>query len=149
MTETSPPTSEQAFCPQRADIVYRRWRRGYVFAITSVSMTLSSFLVFGGFTGTMAELFLKGLIELVSTMAILYVGAGVIDRSQILSKIGDGMKSRRYERTETIVETPPATARARSRTITETTAPAHRPPEHQIDERGESDIDVDNPRRRR
>ena len=50
--------------------------------------------MFLGYTGEIVERFVSGLLDLVATMAILYLGAGVIDRSQVLSKIGDGFRTR-------------------------------------------------------
>lgn len=108
------------------DVVYRRWRRGYIFAMSAACLTLSALVAFKGLDTEVAKIFTRGMIEVLVYTVMFYIGAGVIDRSQVLSRIGRGFETRRYERTETFQDTP----RGYQRRIVEE-EPPHRPPASQ------------------
>ena len=151
MTEMSPSPrlsddAEEIKTPHAADVIYRRWRRGYIFAMSFFCLTLATAITLKGIDTEVAKIFVRGLVEVLVYLVICYIGAGVLDRSQILSRIGRGFETRRYERTETMQDTP----RGYQRRIVEEMPPPHSspyrrrpdagaygppPPPHQQDER--------------
>jgi hypothetical protein len=70
-------------------------RVAYVGLTTFACITVPSVLTFRGYSGPMAETLTKGLLDLAQVLAWLYLGAGVLDRSGVLAKIGEGFQSRR------------------------------------------------------
>lgn len=92
------------------DSGYSRRRAIYVFGVTVFSLVTAVALVVMGYTGDLATKLVGGLIDLVSTLALLYLGAGVVDRSQILHRLGDSFNRREDRREERRArdEDPPA-----------------------------------------
>lgn len=78
-----------------ADEPVNRTRRAfYIFAVTAFSLVISSLYVGLGMDSKIVEHFVLGLLDLVEIIAIVYVSAGVIDRSEILKKVGEAMNNR-------------------------------------------------------
>lgn len=71
---------------------YSRRRAWYIGLCTAFSLIVSATLVFLHYDGPMAQQYVTGLLSFAGTICICYLGAGVIDRSEILHKIGDGWR---------------------------------------------------------
>jgi hypothetical protein len=65
-------------------------RAFYVGLSTAFCLIVSAVLVFGGYNGPLTEVYVKSLMEFAIYICGFYLGAGVLDRSQILHRIGDG-----------------------------------------------------------
>lgn len=74
--------------------VNRTRRAYYIFAVTAFSLVMASAVVLIGMDSKIAEHFSLGLLDLVEILAIIYVSAGVIDRSKILNKVGEVVEGR-------------------------------------------------------
>jgi hypothetical protein len=74
---------------------YSMRRAIYVGLSTTFALVVPTVLVFMHYDGPLATQLVNGLINLASTICMLYLGAGVIDRSQILHRIGEGFSRRR------------------------------------------------------
>lgn len=85
---------------RQKDSGYSTRRMVYVFATTAFCLIAATALVACGYQGDLVGKFVTGLLDLISTISMLYLGAGVLDRSQILSKVGDGFARRRFIRPE-------------------------------------------------
>lgn len=55
---------------------------------------MSSYLVLNGTTGPLATTLVEGLMQLAITLVIFYLGASVVDRSDVLGRMGDGFGRR-------------------------------------------------------
>lgn len=65
------------------------FRRGlFAFGTTVVCFALVTFVLVAGLTSTMAEKVVMALMSYAELMAMLYLGASVIDRTQMIDKIG-------------------------------------------------------------
>ena len=75
--------------------VNRTRRAIYVFAVTATALGGAIGLaVWGPDTGT-AENTARGLIGIAQTVIVAYLGASVVDRSDVLGKLGDAAKTRK------------------------------------------------------
>ena len=71
--------------------VSRETRRAYVFFVTLFALlTLAGMIIFGS-TGAVAIAIANGLINIVELNIMFYVGASVLDRSDMLGKIGNAL----------------------------------------------------------
>lgn len=61
----------------------------YAFTTTFFCLTLVAYVVWSGNTTSLAEKAVGALMGFAETMAMLYLGASVIDRSKVLTKIGE------------------------------------------------------------
>lgn len=84
-------------CPLLNDSEYQRKhdrgyslrRAWYIGTVTAFCLIVPAVVVFGGYTGDLSNKLVEGLLGLASTVAISYLCAGVVDRSQVLARIGD------------------------------------------------------------
>jgi hypothetical protein len=90
-----------------ADKTSRQRRAIFAFVGTFGALGCSVGFVFLGYTGPLVERIADSLIGFAESMALLYMSAGVLDRSQLLAKIGDGFRYR-HRRVETFPLDPPA-----------------------------------------
>lgn len=74
---------------------YSLRRLFYVVTTTAACLTIPTVMVFVGASGPMAEAVAKGMLNIAEVNVWLYLGAGVLDRSGILSKIGEGFSGRK------------------------------------------------------
>jgi hypothetical protein len=77
------------------DKVSRRRRALFAFVGTFGGIGCAVSFIYLGYEGPLVERVATSLIDFSSTMALLYLAAGVVDRSQVLNKIGDGFRTRR------------------------------------------------------
>lgn len=82
---------------ERADEVSRLRRAVFAYVGTFGSLGCAISFVYLGYTGPLVERVADSLIEFSMTMALLYLGAGVLDRSRLLNRIGDGFRRRPYD----------------------------------------------------
>lgn len=75
--------------------VNRTRRAYYIFAVTAFCLLSASTFVGMGYESRISEHFALRLIDLVEILSIIYVSAGVLDRSNFLSKIGEAISNRR------------------------------------------------------
>jgi hypothetical protein len=75
--------------------VNRTRRAIYIFLISIFGLTASTSLVAFGYESRISESFVLRLVDLVELVALIYVTASVMDKSKILSKIGDAVMARR------------------------------------------------------
>jgi hypothetical protein len=75
-----------------ADRRSRIRRATYAFLGTFGGLGGSIGLAVGNYDSVLAQKVVDGLMSFAQLMAMMYLGAGVLDRSAILSKIGDGFR---------------------------------------------------------
>lgn len=71
----------------------------YAFATTFFCLTLVAYLTIWGTPSSMTEKTVGALMSFTETMAMLYLGASVIDRSRVLTKIGEKWGENRTDTT--------------------------------------------------
>lgn len=73
----------------------QRWsairRAFYIGCTTAFCLVMPSVFVLMGYEGMLVERTSQALLSLAELLAMLYLGAGVIDRSKVLDKIGEGL----------------------------------------------------------
>ena len=74
--------------------VSRVRRAAFVFTSFAFCLGMSSYLVLSDTTGPLATVLVEGLIQLAITLVIFYLGASVVDRSDVLGRMGDGFSRR-------------------------------------------------------
>jgi hypothetical protein len=77
--------------PTQNEPVNRNTRRSYVFFLTLFAMSILTGMVIFGSTGAVAIAIANGLINIVELLVMFYVGASVLDRSDMLGKIGNAL----------------------------------------------------------
>lgn len=85
------------------DSGYSLRRMIFVFGTTLYCLIASTALVVFGYSGDLVLKLVTGMFDLISTIAILYMGVGTIDRSQILHRIGES-----FRRSTRVVEIDPS-----------------------------------------
>lgn len=100
---TTTTTTEEKECDsvnvtitEPVDEPVNRTRRAiYIFLISAFGLIASTSLVAFGYESRISESFVLRLVDLVELVALIYVTASVMDKSKILSKIGDAVMARR------------------------------------------------------
>lgn len=77
-----------------ADRGYSMRRAWYIGITTAFCLISALALTALHYDGAMATQYVTAVLNLAGTICICYLGAGVIDRSEILHKIGDGWHRR-------------------------------------------------------
>lgn len=71
-----------------------RWsqlrRAAYIACVTGFCLGMPALLTLLNYESAMAEMLSKTMLGLAELCVYLYLGAGVLDRSKVLDKIGDG-----------------------------------------------------------
>lgn len=81
--------------------VNRTRRAIYIFTVSAFSLISSAAFVVFGYESKIAEHYVLALLDLVEIIAIIYVTASVMDKSKLLSKIGDAVMERRSKGRDT------------------------------------------------
>lgn len=74
--------------------VNRTRRFVYIATITAFALLSAAFLTFEGRTSSLSVRYVELAMSLVETIALLYLGASVLDRSDVLGKLGDSLGRR-------------------------------------------------------
>lgn len=85
---------------RQVDKGYSRRRAWYIGLTTAWCIITPVVFVFTGKTDELAKTVSAALLGLSGTVCVCYIGGGVLDRSQILHKIGDGWARRREDEEE-------------------------------------------------
>lgn len=67
-------------------------RSFYAFSTTFYCLLIVGYIVWSGAASPLAEKTVGALMSFAETMAMLYLGASVIDRSKVLTKIGENWR---------------------------------------------------------
>lgn len=80
---------DSKLCPQRfkADRVSRLRRSVFAYSTTFVCIVGTLGIVFGGFDSTLATHVAGALMSYAELMALLYLGASVIDRQNVVKRV--------------------------------------------------------------
>lgn len=100
----------------------RTLRNIYVFGLTLICLFGSIAVTVFGFEGSVAERTVEGLLSLVELTVIFFLTTQSVDRSEVLTNIGKGVRAR-AEQPQIVVQTPEeALAAAGGTTVTTTGA---------------------------
>lgn len=74
-------------------------RSVYAFSTTFYCLFIVGYIIWSGAASPLAEKTVGALMSFAETMAMLYLGASVIDRSKVLAKIGENWSGGKQETT--------------------------------------------------
>jgi hypothetical protein len=83
----------------------RGLKNTYVFGFTAIFSIGAIVITAMGFDGPVAERAVEGLLGLVELMIIFFLSTATIDRSEVLTNIGKGVRAR-AEQPQIVVQTP-------------------------------------------
>lgn len=90
--------------PVKAERYSQIRRASYIMGVTAYCVLMPGVFVLMKIDSGLADLVSRSLLSLAELCVMLYLGAGVLDRSKILDKVGEGIANRPGN---TVVITPP------------------------------------------
>lgn len=91
---TADKPCEHVVYQRNQDSGYSLRRMIYVFGTTAFLLLADAGFVGLHYTGDLVTKFVDGSFSLMSAIALYYLGAGVLDRSEFLRRMGDGFRRR-------------------------------------------------------
>jgi hypothetical protein len=94
-TEVERPLRETTVYRRGQDSGYSLRRMIYVFSTTVFLLLADTGFVALHYTGDLVTKFVDGSFSLMSAIALYYLGAGILDKSEFLRRLGDSFGRRR------------------------------------------------------